>query len=33
MVLKHKYYSDLDAGFQKLNENAKREITKIRDLE
>lgn len=33
MVLKHQYYSDLDAGFQKLNEKAKREISKIRDLE
>jgi hypothetical protein len=33
VVLKHQYYDDLNSRFSSLNQNAKREIAKIRDLE
>lgn len=33
MVLKHQYYSELNTKFSALNSNAKREISKIKDLE
>jgi hypothetical protein len=33
VVLKHQYYDELNSRFSSLNQNAKREIAKIRDLE
>jgi len=33
IVLKHQHYTDLNTKFSALNQNAKREISKIRELE
>jgi hypothetical protein len=33
IVLKHQYYADLNSRFSSLNTDAKREISRIRDLE